>query len=71
MSTEGQPPKSRRRSVAKSTTKPDERTIEFGLYLSLDAARCLGVTAIIEGLDRCQSVVEPVLTHPRTYVVQV
>ena len=63
--------KSRRRPVAKSTKKQGERPIKIGLYLSLDAARRLGVTATMEGLDRSQIVDELIRTHLRKYVVQV
>ena len=71
MSTEEQISKSRHRSVAKSTRKQVERPIKVGLYLSLDAARRLGVTATMEGLDRSQIVDELIRTHLRKYVVQV
>jgi hypothetical protein len=71
MSIEGQAPKSRRRSVAKSTKKQGEKPVKIGLYLSLDAARRLGVTATMEGLDRSHIVDELIRTHLRKYVVQV
>lgn len=71
MSTEEQVPKGRRRSVAKSTKKQGEKSVKVGLYLSLDAARRLGVTATMEGLDRSQIVDDLIRTHLRKYVVQV
>jgi hypothetical protein len=71
MSTEEQQPKSRRRSVTKSTKKSNERTIKVGLYLPLDAACRLGVMETMEGLDRSQIVDELIRTHLRKYVVQV
>jgi hypothetical protein len=71
ISTEEQNAKVRRRSVTKSTKKQVERPIKVGLYLSLDAARRLGVTATMEGLDRSQIVDELIRTHLRKYVVQV
>jgi hypothetical protein len=71
MSTEDQVPKSRRRPVAKSTRKQGEKPVKVGLYLSLDAARRLGVTATMEGVDRSQIVDDLIRTHLRKYVVQV
>ncbi len=71
MSTEEQVPKGRRRPVAKSTRKPGEKPVKVGLYLSLDAARRLGVTATMEGIDRSQIVDDLIRTHLRKYVVQV
>jgi hypothetical protein len=63
--------KPRHRLVAKSTKKPGEKPIKVGLYLSLDAARRLGITATMEGLDRSQIVDELIKTHLWKYVVQV
>jgi hypothetical protein len=71
MSSEESVPKSRRRPVAKSTRKQNDRSIKVGLYLSLDASRRLGVTATMEGVDRSQIVDELIRTHLRKYVVQV
>ncbi|MFO0887913.1 MAG: hypothetical protein U0790_02080 [Isosphaeraceae bacterium] len=71
MSAEEQVPKSRRRQVAKSTRKQGEKPVKVGLYLSLDAARRLGVTATMEGVDRSQIVDDLIRTHLRKYVVQV
>jgi hypothetical protein len=71
MSSEESVPKSRRRPVAKSTKKQNDRSIKVGLYLSLDASRRLGVTATMEGVDRSQIVDELIRTHLRKYVVQV
>jgi hypothetical protein len=71
MATEEQGTKSRRRLVSKSTKRQVERPIKVGLYLSLDAARRLGITATMEGLDRSQIVDDLIRTHLRKYVVQV
>lgn len=71
MSTEEQVPKGRRRPVVKSTRKQGEKPVKVGLYLSLDAARRLGVTATMEGIDRSQIVDDLIRTHLRKYVVQV
>jgi hypothetical protein len=71
MSTQQPDPKSPRRPVAKSTKRPGEKPIKIGLYLSLDAARRLGVTATMEGIDRSQIVDDLIRTHLRKYVVQV
>jgi hypothetical protein len=71
MSTDEQVPRTRRRSVAKSTRKQGEKPVKVGLHLSLDAARRLGVTATMEGVDRSQIVDELIRTHLRKYVVQV
>jgi len=73
LSTEERLPKSRPGSVATSTRKPVERTFisEGRVHLSLEAARCLGGTATMEGLDRGQIVQELIRTHLRKYVVQV
>jgi hypothetical protein len=71
MSPEKQSSKSRSRLIAKSTKKPGERRIKVGLYLSLDAARRLGITATMDGIDRSQIVDELIRTHLRKYVVQV
>ena len=49
MSVSQSDPKSRRRPVAKSTKKSGDKPVKVGLYLSLDAARRLGVTATMEG----------------------
>jgi hypothetical protein len=71
MATEEQGTKSRRRLVSKSTKRQVERPIKVGLYLSLDAARRLGITATMEDLDRSQIVDDLIRTHLRKYVVQV
>lgn len=71
MSSEEPVSKSKRRSVAKSTRKQGDKPVKIGLYLSLDAARRLGVTATMEGIDRSQIVDELIRTHLRKYVVQV
>lgn len=71
MSTGNEVPKPRRRSGVKSTKKQGEKPVKVGLYLSLDAARRLGVTATMEGLDRSHIVDELIRTHLRKYVVQV
>lgn len=71
MPTADQGVKGRRRPVAKATKKPNERSVKVGLYLSLDAARRLGITATMEGTDRSQIVDELIRTHLRKYVVQV
>jgi hypothetical protein len=64
-------PKSRRRQVPRSPRNQVERSVKVGLYLSLDAARRLGVTATMEGRDRSQIVDELIRTHLRKYVVQI
>ena len=71
MSSEEQASKGRRRPVSKSTKKQGEKPVKVGLYLSLDAARRLGVTATMEGVDRSQIVDDLIRTHLRKYVVQV
>ena len=71
MLTEYQDTKACRRSVTKSTKQRVERPIKVGLYLQLDAARRLVVTATKEGLDRSQIVNEFVRIHRRKYIVQV
>jgi hypothetical protein len=64
-------PKSRRRQVSRTPRKQVERSVKVGLYLSLDAARRLDVTATMEGRDRSQIVDELIRAHLRKYVVQV
>ena len=64
-------PKSHQRRVSRSPRKQVERSVKVGLYLSLDAARRLGVTATMEGRDRSQIVDELIRTHLRKCVVQV
>ena len=63
--------KSRHRPVVKSTKKQGEKPVKVGLYLSLDAARRLGITATMEGVDRSHIVDELIRTHLRKYVVHV
>jgi hypothetical protein len=66
-----EPAKSRRRPVAKATRpKPEEKT-KIGLYISVESARRLGITATMEGLDRSRIVDDLIRQHCRKYVVQV
>jgi hypothetical protein len=63
--------KPRRRLVNKSTQKHHAKSVKVGLYLSVEAARRLGITATMEGSDKSAIVDELINTHLRKYVVSV
>lgn len=71
MSTELPDAKSRRRPAAKVTKRQSDKPVKKGFYLSIDAARRLGVTATMDGRDESSIVDELIRTHLRKYVVQV
>ena len=71
LETTAESPKSRRRPVAKTTRPKSEEKTKIGLYISVESARRLGITATMEGLDRSRIVDDLIRQHCRKYVVQV
>ncbi len=71
MSSDQSDAKSRRRPVVKATRRQTDKPVKKGFYLSIDAARRLGVTATMDGRDESSIVDELIRTHLRKYVVQV
>ena len=71
MSTNDGDPRSRRRSVAKTTRKRGEKPIKVGLYLSLEASRRLGIKSLMDNIDKSQIVEDLIRLHLPRYVVQV
>jgi hypothetical protein len=63
--------KSRRRPAVKPMKRQGDKPVKKGFYLSLDAARRLGVTATMEDRDESGIVDELIRTHLRKYVVHV
>lgn len=59
-----------RRPVAKATAPPTEKPVKIGVYISQEAQRKLGATALMEHRDKSDIIDELIRLHLKRYIVQ-
>ncbi|MBV8230888.1 MAG: hypothetical protein JO329_12945 [Planctomycetaceae bacterium] len=69
MTTDGNPPKSRKRPASKTASQHDDKRVKVTLYLPAELARRFAVHAVQTDMDKSELFAEMVRAHCSRYVV--